>query len=189
MGRSWSAPTRPRDCSTPSTTRCCPSARRRAALDAGEWHALLRAAAGYHAYPPRASEHGYVPSEVAGFLLLNTAFPRSLTSAVATTSEALNSLRRDFNLTSGREAQRHLRSFQAELADLDIAQVLQDLHRWLDWAQLQLMGVSDAIGQDFFGWPKPAAAAISNHKSEKRGLRRFWWTTGLVQAKGLARWL
>ena len=53
-----------------------PSAATDAAIDAGEWNALLRAAAGYHAYR-REYPHGYVPREVAGFLLLNAAFPRS----------------------------------------------------------------------------------------------------------------
>ena len=53
-----------------------PSAATDAVIDAGEWNALLRAAAGYHAYR-REYPHGYVPREVAGFLLLNGAFPRS----------------------------------------------------------------------------------------------------------------
>ena len=47
-----------------------------AAIDAGEWNELLRAAAGYHAYR-REYPHGYVPREVAGFLLLHGGFPRS----------------------------------------------------------------------------------------------------------------
>ena len=47
-----------------------------ATIDAGEWNAILRAAAGYHAYR-REYPHGYRPPEVASFLLLNTAFPRS----------------------------------------------------------------------------------------------------------------
>jgi uncharacterized alpha-E superfamily protein len=127
------------------------------AFDVAQWYALLRAAAGFQAFR-REHPSSTRPEHVAAFLLFNPRFPRSLTSAVATASEALASLRRDFNLGSGREAQRRLRSFQSELADLDIGQVLQDLHGWLDWSQVQLMGVVNAIAQEFFGSPKSAAA-------------------------------
>jgi uncharacterized alpha-E superfamily protein len=127
------------------------------AFDVSQWYALLRAAAGFQAFR-REHPSSTRPEHVAAFLLFNSRFPRSLTSAVGATGDALASLRRDFNLSSGREAQRQLRSFQAELADLEIAEVLRDLHRWLDWAQLQLIRIGGTIAQDFFGSPAPAAA-------------------------------
>jgi hypothetical protein len=40
-----------------------------------------------------------------------------------------------------------------------------------------------AIDQD---QDPPAATSTRNHWSAKRALRRFWWTSDLVQAKGLA---
>ena len=46
-------------------------------IDAGQWNALLRAAAGYHAYR-REHPNGYNATEVACFLLANTAFRASV---------------------------------------------------------------------------------------------------------------
>ena len=62
-----------------------------------QWNALLRAAAGYHAYR-REYPHGYVPREVAGFLLLNTAFPRSAGLNLAQLDWHLTQLRSRYNL-------------------------------------------------------------------------------------------
>jgi uncharacterized alpha-E superfamily protein len=46
-------------------------------VDLSQWNALLRSAAGYHAYR-RLHAVSTTPARVAGFLLLNTAFPRSV---------------------------------------------------------------------------------------------------------------
>ncbi len=46
-------------------------------IDVRQWHALLRSAAGYHAYR-KLHPRGMTPGQVAGFLLLNPQFPRSV---------------------------------------------------------------------------------------------------------------
>ncbi|WP_428488337.1 alpha-E domain-containing protein [Rhodopila sp.] len=66
-------------------------------LDAGNWNALLRAAAGYHAYR-REHPNGYRPMEVACFLLANTAFPRSVGLNLAQTEWHLTQLRSRYDL-------------------------------------------------------------------------------------------
>lgn len=77
-------------------------------IDAGQWNALLRAAAGYHAYR-REHPTGYQPHEVASFLLANTAFPRSV---------GLNLAQAEWHLTQLRS--RHgLRRLGAALERLD----------------------------------------------------------------------
>ncbi len=51
------------------------------AQDVNQWHALLRAAAGYHAFR-RVYPSGMTPASVAGFLLLNHSCPRSIVQSV-----------------------------------------------------------------------------------------------------------
>ena len=46
-------------------------------IDVSQWNALLRSAAGYHAYR-RLHAASTTPARVAGFLLFNLAFPRSV---------------------------------------------------------------------------------------------------------------
>jgi uncharacterized alpha-E superfamily protein len=116
-----------------------------AAIDAGEWNELLRAAAGYHAYR-REYPHGYVPREVAGFLLLHGAFPRSA---------GLNLAQADWHLTQLR-SRYHLRGCAAPLARLDhlrtmlasqpIEVILQrGLSPFLDWVQREVAALHDDI--------------------------------------------
>ena len=76
-------------------------------IDAGQWNALLRAAAGYHAYR-REHPSGYNAQEVASFLLANTAFPRSV---------GLNLAQIEWHLTQLRS--RYLLRMTAALERLD----------------------------------------------------------------------
>ena len=66
-------------------------------INAGQWNALLRAAAGYHAYR-REHPSGYWPQEVACFLLANTAFPRSVGLNLAQVEWHLTQLRSRYGL-------------------------------------------------------------------------------------------
>ena len=93
-----SAPTRPRGCSIRGSTRWCrgPSGRRRISTPA-QWNALLRAAAGYHAFR-REHPHGFRPVEVAGFLLANTAFPRAVALNLSQIEWHLSQLRLRYHL-------------------------------------------------------------------------------------------
>ena len=50
-------------------------------LDVSQWNAMLRAASGYHAFR-RIYQSGMSPETVAGFLLLNYSFPRSIVLGV-----------------------------------------------------------------------------------------------------------
>ena len=72
-------------------------------IDAGKWHALLRAAGGYHAYR-REHPHGYRPVEVAGFLLANTAFPRAVALNLSQIEWHLTQLRLRYHLRGGARA-------------------------------------------------------------------------------------
>ncbi len=120
-------------------------------VDVSQWHALLRAAAGLQAFS-RENPSDLSPEAVAHFLLFNPNFPRSLLCAVSEATEALTSLRRDFNLASGSLAVRHLWSFQSSLHDFDMDQVnAKGLDETIDWAQRELVKATELIALSYFG--------------------------------------
>ncbi len=120
------------------------------AVDVSQWHALLRAAAGFQAFS-RENPSNLTPEAVTRFLLFNPHFPRSLLCSVNSTTEALTALRRDFNLASGSLAVQHLWSFQSSLSKFDMAQVNErGLDDTIDWAQSQLIKATDLIALSFF---------------------------------------
>jgi uncharacterized alpha-E superfamily protein len=115
-----------------------PRAATDAAIDAGEWNALLRAAAGYHAYR-REYPHGYVPREVAGFLLLNGAFPRSAGLNLAQLDWHLNQLRSQYYLRGCAPALERLDDLRAMLASQTVDEILaRGLSPFLDTLQREL---------------------------------------------------
>lgn len=121
------------------------------ALDVSQWHALLRAAAGFQAFR-REHPSQTTPEAVAAFLLFNPRFPRSLLCAVNEAAEALTILKREFGLRNGEASLQKLRGFQSRLMDLTIEAVLeQGMHTTLDWAQQELIAVTSLIRQEFCG--------------------------------------
>ena len=122
-----------------------PPAATDAAIDAGEWNALLRAAAGYHAYR-REYPHGYVPREVAGFLLLNTAFPRSAGLNLAQLDWHLTTLRSRYHLRGCAPALERLDDLQTMLASQTVDEILgRGLSPFLDWVQRELAALHGDI--------------------------------------------
>jgi len=116
-----------------------------AELDAGEWNELLRAAAGYHAYR-RAHPHGYVPREVAGFLLLNGAFPRSAGLNLGQLDWHLTQLRSHYHLRGCAAALERLDHLRTMLASQTIDDILgRGLSPFLDWVQGEVAALHDDI--------------------------------------------
>jgi uncharacterized alpha-E superfamily protein len=115
-----------------------PAAATDATIDAGECNALLRAAAGYHAYR-REHPHGYLPREVAGFLLLNGAFPRSAGLNVAQLDWHLNQLRVRYHLRNCVSALERLDDLQSMLGNQTIDSILAfGLSPFLDAVQREV---------------------------------------------------
>ena len=107
------------------------------ALDASQWHALLRAASGYHAFR-RIYPSGMTPSSVAGFLLLNHSFPRSVVLCVRQIEVYLTQLSSGYGLRGVHDAQERLDELRAALLDQSIQEILsRGLHEFLDWVQQQ----------------------------------------------------
>ena len=69
-------------------------------LDVSQWNAVLRSAAGYHAFR-RVYPRGMTPSAVAGFMLYNESFPRSVTTCVRQIDGLLVRLKSRYILKGG----------------------------------------------------------------------------------------
>ncbi len=122
-------------------------------LDVSQWNALLRSAAGYHAFR-RVYPRGMTPQAVAGFLLFDQGFPRSVSVCVRTVNRFLTELKSRYHLRGGDPALEVLDEILAVLISKPIDGVLADgLHQYLDWLQIRLADVAAAVGTGFFGWP------------------------------------
>lgn len=127
------------------------------ALDLSQWHALLRAAAGYHAFR-RIHPRELTPRAVADFLLLNGAFPRSVLVCVRQTEFTLEQLRARYGLRGTREAAEGVEELRAGLEERDIDRIVDGgLHEFLDWVQRMLIAISGSIGTAFFRDWRPDA--------------------------------
>ncbi|NHN83700.1 alpha-E domain-containing protein [Acetobacter musti] len=127
-------------------------------VDISQWSAVLRSAAGYHAYR-RVMTADIRPSSIVGFLLKSEAFPRSLSTNLRHLHGNLTQLRRDYNL---RGASRivgrveHLRNILDQQTATEI--IVRGLHEFNDWIQSELQDIQREIANVF--WPAPGLAAV-----------------------------
>jgi uncharacterized alpha-E superfamily protein len=120
------------------------------AVDVAQWHALLRAASGYHAFR-RVHPSDMTPALVAGFLLLNHSFPRSVVLCVSQIEIYLSLLSAGHGLRGAYAAQEKLDELRAALHDQPIEAILQrGLHEFMDYVQIQLTSVHNAIAHAFW---------------------------------------
>ena len=130
-------------------------------VDVSQWNALLRSAAGYHAYR-RLHAASTTPARVAGFMLLNNAFPRSVHHCVREVGRLLGEVKSHHGLRNGNDAAEELDRLQAVLGTFDIAAILRSgLHEFLDSIQRQLMAVTRELSIAFFGYTPEAPQAQS----------------------------
>jgi len=121
-------------------------------FDVSQWNAVLRSAAGYHAFR-RVHPRGMTPARIAGFLIFNGDFPRSVNAAVADTAAHLSKLRHRFGLAAGEEASRRLQYLTGWLTRESIDDVIaRGLHETLDWIQGELASITHALSDAFFGY-------------------------------------
>ncbi len=128
-------------------------------VDESQWNALLRSAAGYHAYR-RLHAASTTPGRVAGFMLLNSAFPRSVHHCVREVGRLLGEVKSHHGLRGGNAAAEELDRLQVLLGTLDIAAILKSgLHEFLDSIQWQLIAITRDLSIAFFGYiPEPSQA-------------------------------
>lgn len=119
--------------------------------DVSQWNAVLRSAAGYHAFRRR-HPRGMNPKTVAGFLLFSDRFPRSARVCVREIEETLIALRDDEELATAADAIRVLSHVQSATDGPNIDQVIDSgLHEFLDGIQRHLISLTDAVDTAFFG--------------------------------------
>jgi uncharacterized alpha-E superfamily protein len=125
------------------------------ALDLSQWHAVLRAAAGYHAYR-RTHTAQLTPKSVAQFLLFDASFPRSVLLCVRQAEWFTDQLQSRFGLRGGHVAAERLEELRAGLEERTVDQVVHaGLHEFLDWVQRQLIAVTAELARGFFRDAEP----------------------------------
>jgi uncharacterized alpha-E superfamily protein len=130
-------------------------------VDVSQWNALLRSAAGYHAYR-RLHAANTTPGRVAGFMLLNTAFPRSVHHCVREVGRLLGDVKSHHGLRHGNDAAEELDRLQVLLGTLDISAILRSgLHEFLDSLQRQLIAITRELSIAFFGCARESAQTQS----------------------------
>ena len=127
--------------------------------DVSQWNAQLRSAAGYHAYR-RLHTASTTPARVAGFLLLNQAFPRSLHHCVREAGRLLGEVKSRYLLRHGNNAAEELDRLRSVLGTLDISAILSEgLHEFVDLMQQQLSAITRDLSIAFFGYSPEASQA------------------------------
>jgi uncharacterized alpha-E superfamily protein len=120
-----------------------------APVDIAQWNALLRSASAYHGYR-RVYPTEMTPATVAGFILLDPNFPRSIHHCVRHIEITLDEL-------LAREELRHiefprgsLKALKSHAARVPKEVVAAGLHEYLDEVQLALLDFGAAINRTFF---------------------------------------
>ena len=116
-------------------------------------YALLRSVAGYHAFR-RVYPRGMTPAAIAGFILYNESFPRSVALCVREINLVLTRLKSRYKLRGGSGAMERIDEIMASLNTRTIEQVIEEgLHEHLDWLQLLLSNFTSELTRSFFGHP------------------------------------
>ena len=125
------------------------SAEERRVVELTQWNAVLRAAAGYHAFR-RVAETGFQPGDVVAFLLGDTAFARSVGLCVGEMTSHLHVLRSRYGLRDTAPVLAELEELQAMLGDLSHLNLPSGLHDFLDHLQTDLSHIGALMGTMFF---------------------------------------
>ncbi len=152
------------------------SAEERRVAELTQWNAVLRAAAGYHAFR-RVAEPGFVPADVVAFLLGDTGFSRSVALCVGTMQYHLHQLRSRYGLRDTAPVLQLLDELRAVLADVEHLDDGKDgrLHERLDTLQTDLATIGATIGTMFFrDWrplltPAPSPAQTQSQTQSQTG--------------------
>jgi uncharacterized alpha-E superfamily protein len=119
------------------------------AIDIAQWNALLRSVSAYHGYR-RAYPREMTPTTVAGFILFDPNFPRSIPHCVRNIELTLNDLLRRDELRHVEFPTQHLDALKA-LAERHPKEVIAaGLHEFLDEVQVALIAVGEQISTTFF---------------------------------------
>jgi uncharacterized alpha-E superfamily protein len=120
-------------------------------IDASRWNAVLRSVAGYHAFR-RMHPRGMSPTTVAGFLLFDRSFQRSVAVCIEAVDEMFTRLASSIALSNIGPAEHTLATLRTIGKETSIEQVvLAGLHEFLDHLQQLIIALSDQLGDALFG--------------------------------------
>lgn len=127
-----------------------------------QWNAVLRAAAGYHAFK-RLARAEFSAEDVAGFLLRDPSFPRSVLLSVRRCEAHLDELRRVHHLPGVAQSVEQADYLRGFLQERPMSMILEgDLHNYLDTVQILLSELAGSIGRAFFrDWRPDPVLTIS----------------------------
>jgi uncharacterized alpha-E superfamily protein len=121
------------------------------------WGAVLRAAAGHHAFR-RAAGPGFTASDVVAFLLADTSFPRSVGLCIEQMDWMLSHLRSRYGLRGTVPALERVEELRSAVLATPVSQILDSgLHGFLDGLQRDLILLAAEIGTSFFRDWRPLA--------------------------------
>ncbi len=120
-------------------------------MDLSQWNALLRSAAAYHAYR-RLHPRTMTPARVVDFLLFDPAFPRSVRANVEYVLRLLDALVALPGHAGEQPAPEAAAALRQRLAEDNARTVFETgVHAYLDSMQRDLVAVSSALRDQFFG--------------------------------------
>jgi uncharacterized alpha-E superfamily protein len=115
-----------------------------------QWNAILRAAAGYHAFKRR-NRASFSVEDVVHFLLRDPSSPRSVLLCVRRAESHLDDLRRIYGLSRAAEGIEVAEYLRELVQEKPIGQILAlGLHDYLDIVQIHIQELAAAIGRAFF---------------------------------------
>ena len=121
-----------------------------AAVDVAQWNALLRSAAGYHAFR-RIHPSGMTPRQVVDFFLTDRSFPRSIAFSLHEFDSLLWGLQRHGNLTRVRDVRQAINPVLEQVAlPSNQGGVEHRLNAHIDHLQVCLDDLAGRIATTFF---------------------------------------
>jgi uncharacterized alpha-E superfamily protein len=117
--------------------------------DVGQWNALLRSASAYHGYR-RVYPHEMTPATVAGFILFDRYFPRSIPHCVRNIELTLNDLLAQEELAHVEFPTQYLDTLKALAHREPEGVIALGLHEFLDEVQIALLAFGRQIADTFF---------------------------------------
>ena len=131
-------------------------------IDNIQWTAVLKSASGFEMF--RKEHHQITPRKVAGFLIFNNQFPRSIRHCVSKAQIYLHRITGSPPGSANSTAEKRLGRLKADLEYTDIDEVIDHgMHEYLDSLQIRLNQADEAIGTTFFNL-KPMIDASSNQQ-------------------------
>ena len=118
-------------------------------VDIAQWNALLRSASAYHGYR-RVFPSGMSPTTVAGFILLDPRFPRSLPHCVSNIEATLDGLLANEDLKDVSFPRDSLEALKAMTTRSPEDVIASGLHEYVDDVQVALLDFGGKVASTFF---------------------------------------